>query len=218
MSILANNVGLNLKAIAYRGNVAHVNHRAVYLLDGDIVQFRYGARSHIIKNVVLALADLRRREPAAGRDRPRARDNGPHQDGQGALPLGHAAAARMAAFRHDDGGMDEDIQRGPPPRASAGRDSRHGSHRRHQPRGSARDRQALPTDSLFKPLPGQEERNVRYLTERHAALRARTIAELTGMTGKILENAALRESMTTAMREIARPYAAADIAAALVGI
>jgi processive 1,2-diacylglycerol beta-glucosyltransferase len=65
---------------------------------------------------------------------------------------------------------------------------------------------------LFKPLPGQEERNVRYLTERRAAVRARTPLELERCVRDLIENPARTERMAAAIREIARPNAAAEIA------
>src|SRR5260370_32549631 len=58
MPILANNVGLHLKAIAYGGNIAHVDHRSIYLLDGDVIQFLDCVRSYVVENVVLTLSDL----------------------------------------------------------------------------------------------------------------------------------------------------------------
>ncbi len=66
---------------------------------------------------------------------------------------------------------------------------------------------------LFKPLPGQEERNVRYLTEHRAAVRAKTPAELERSVRDLIENPAKTERMEAAIREIARPNAAAEIAA-----
>lgn len=65
---------------------------------------------------------------------------------------------------------------------------------------------------LFKPLPGQEERNVRYLTERRAAVRARTPAELERTVRDLIENPSRTERMAAAIRDIARPDAAAEIA------
>jgi len=66
---------------------------------------------------------------------------------------------------------------------------------------------------LFKPLPGQEERNVRYLTEKRAAVRAKTPAELERAVRELIENPARTGKMAAAVREIARPDAAAEIAA-----
>ena len=62
-----------------------------------------------------ALADLRRRQPAPRRHRSGLRDDDPDQDGPDAPRLGHAAATRLAAVRHDDGGLDEDFLVESPP-------------------------------------------------------------------------------------------------------
>jgi processive 1,2-diacylglycerol beta-glucosyltransferase len=66
---------------------------------------------------------------------------------------------------------------------------------------------------LFKPLPGQEERNVRYLTEQHAAVRARTSKDLGRVVRELLGDASRRERMSLAIQEIAKPRAADDVAA-----
>jgi processive 1,2-diacylglycerol beta-glucosyltransferase len=65
---------------------------------------------------------------------------------------------------------------------------------------------------LFKPLPGQEERNVRYLTEQHTALRARTADELERSVHDLLLVPDRRERMTAASRSVAKPEAARDAA------
>ncbi len=97
----------------------------------------------------LALADLRRREPAPRGDRARPGDDGADQDGPGALPVGDAPAARVAPGRDDDGGMDEDLQPGPaaglPERGGRGRNSPPGVQRargrgRHGRRSSSLSR------------------------------------------------------------------------------
>src|SRR5260370_31757150 len=58
MPILANDVGLHLKAIAYGGDIAHVDHRSIYLLDVDVVHFLDRVSIYVVEHVVLALSDL----------------------------------------------------------------------------------------------------------------------------------------------------------------
>ncbi|MDQ2663783.1 MAG: glycosyltransferase [Candidatus Eremiobacteraeota bacterium] len=65
---------------------------------------------------------------------------------------------------------------------------------------------------LFKPLPGQEERNTRYLVERHVALRAKTAQDLTKTMRDLLKSPERLERMRLAMREFARPDAAKHVA------
>jgi processive 1,2-diacylglycerol beta-glucosyltransferase len=65
---------------------------------------------------------------------------------------------------------------------------------------------------LFKPLPGQEERNTRYLVQRRAALRAKSTSDLTRTVQSLLESAEKRDAMRAAMAQLGRPDAAADIA------
>jgi processive 1,2-diacylglycerol beta-glucosyltransferase len=65
---------------------------------------------------------------------------------------------------------------------------------------------------LYKPLPGQEERNARVLTEWGAAARARTIAELPAILMDVLTDSARRERMIEAARRHGRPGAARDAA------
>lgn len=66
---------------------------------------------------------------------------------------------------------------------------------------------------LCKPLPGQEERNTRVLSEADAAIGARTIGELPGALQRVLTDATQREQMIAASRRLARPHAAAEAAA-----
>jgi processive 1,2-diacylglycerol beta-glucosyltransferase len=65
---------------------------------------------------------------------------------------------------------------------------------------------------LCKPLPGQEERNVKVLTEWGAALRARTMHELPQMLMSVLTDSARRRRMIQAARRNGRPNAARDAA------
>lgn len=66
---------------------------------------------------------------------------------------------------------------------------------------------------LFKPLPGQEERNTRYLVTRHAAVRARRYTDLAKTVERLLRSDRKLGEMRAVMKEIGRPNAAAHIAA-----
>lgn len=65
---------------------------------------------------------------------------------------------------------------------------------------------------LFKPLPGQEERNTRYLVDRDVAVRAKTAADLTRTLREVLQSPERRDRMRAAMRGLACPYASERIA------
>ncbi|HEX8807068.1 MAG TPA: glycosyltransferase [Candidatus Aquilonibacter sp.] len=65
---------------------------------------------------------------------------------------------------------------------------------------------------LLKPLPGQEERNVRVLTEWGVAVRARTAAELPLALTEILTDSVRRERMVRAAGQHGRPDAAREAA------
>lgn len=71
---------------------------------------------------------------------------------------------------------------------------------------------------LFKPLPGQEERNTRYLVQCRAALRAKNTADLASTVESLLLSPEKRESMRSAMGILAMPEASARIAAAIRAI
>ncbi len=66
---------------------------------------------------------------------------------------------------------------------------------------------------LCKPIPGQEERNVRVLTEWGAALRVRSLEELPRALTTVVTDSARRRRMVAAARRHGRPYAARDAAA-----
>jgi processive 1,2-diacylglycerol beta-glucosyltransferase len=66
---------------------------------------------------------------------------------------------------------------------------------------------------LYKPLPGQEERNVRVLTEWGVALRARSIRELPPLLSAVLTDSARRERMIAAAQRYGKPNAAREAAA-----
>lgn len=71
---------------------------------------------------------------------------------------------------------------------------------------------------LFKPLPGQEERNVRYLTEIGVAECPTTPKALRTIIRELLTDDARRMRMRAAIALAARPNAARDIARAIVGL
>jgi processive 1,2-diacylglycerol beta-glucosyltransferase len=68
---------------------------------------------------------------------------------------------------------------------------------------------------LFKPLPGQEERNTRYLVQRRAALRAKNARDLTRTVQSLLISQEKREEMRRAMQSLGKPNAAMEIAEAI---
>ena len=65
---------------------------------------------------------------------------------------------------------------------------------------------------LCKPLPGQEERNVRVLTDWKAAVKASTPAELPASLMSVLTDSGRRKRMIAAARRYGRPDAARDAA------
>ncbi len=65
---------------------------------------------------------------------------------------------------------------------------------------------------LTHPIPGPEERNIRYLVQRHAAVHARRIEEISQLTAQLLTRPAKREEMARTARELSRPGAAHAIA------
>ena len=66
---------------------------------------------------------------------------------------------------------------------------------------------------LSKPLPGQEERNARFLSDAGAAMRAQRIDDLPGALERVLGDTATRERMIAASARIRRPNAAGEAAA-----
>ncbi len=65
---------------------------------------------------------------------------------------------------------------------------------------------------LVKPLPGQEERNTRFLVSRHVAIRARGKRELTAAVEDMLTSPARRAAVLEQVDALRRPFAAADVA------
>ena len=64
---------------------------------------------------------------------------------------------------------------------------------------------------VFRPTPGQEERNSTALSVAGAAIRARTFEQVADGVSRILAHPALAESMRVACAQLARPRAAAEI-------
>ncbi|MGA8841312.1 MAG: glycosyltransferase [Candidatus Aquilonibacter sp.] len=69
---------------------------------------------------------------------------------------------------------------------------------------------------LLKPLPGQEERNVRVLTEWGVAIRARSMSDLPAALTAILTDSTRRERMVQAAGQHGRPDAARDAASLIL--
>jgi len=69
---------------------------------------------------------------------------------------------------------------------------------------------------LYKPLPGQEERNARVLADSGAALRVRAIGQLADAISVTLGDAERRRGLIAGGRRLARPRAAAEAAALVV--
>ncbi|HEY3674531.1 MAG TPA: glycosyltransferase [Candidatus Tumulicola sp.] len=65
---------------------------------------------------------------------------------------------------------------------------------------------------LYKPLPGQEERNARVVTEAGAGLRVRRLDDLATTMRRVLTDADLRASLQAGARTLARPNAAGEAA------
>jgi len=65
---------------------------------------------------------------------------------------------------------------------------------------------------MLRPLPGQEERNTRYLQANGAGLRVETTRELVHALDRLLSNPDLLAEMRERARELARPRAAEDVA------
>jgi processive 1,2-diacylglycerol beta-glucosyltransferase len=65
---------------------------------------------------------------------------------------------------------------------------------------------------LYKPLPGQEERNARVVSETGAGLRVRRLDDLADTLKRVLTDAGLRERLSAAAGLMARPNAAGEAA------
>jgi processive 1,2-diacylglycerol beta-glucosyltransferase len=71
---------------------------------------------------------------------------------------------------------------------------------------------------VFRPTPGQEEKNSLALSVAGAAIRARTFEQASSAVERILAHPALATSMREACRQLARPQAAFDIARHVLGM
>lgn len=71
---------------------------------------------------------------------------------------------------------------------------------------------------LVKPLPGQEERNTRYLVERKAAVRSRSQTHLTRIVEDLLVSPRGLAVMRASLRALARPDAARQVAALIARV
>jgi processive 1,2-diacylglycerol beta-glucosyltransferase len=69
---------------------------------------------------------------------------------------------------------------------------------------------------LVKPLPGQEERNTRYLVSRHAAVRAKGERQLAQMVGEILTSSERRSQLHDSIGALRHPDAARTVADRIV--
>jgi processive 1,2-diacylglycerol beta-glucosyltransferase len=65
---------------------------------------------------------------------------------------------------------------------------------------------------LYKPLPGQEERNARVISEAGAGIRVRKLDDLAETLRRVLTDAELRAELATGARTLARPNAAGEAA------
>ncbi|GAC1615631.1 MAG: glycosyltransferase [Candidatus Elarobacter sp.] len=71
---------------------------------------------------------------------------------------------------------------------------------------------------LLRPLPGQEERNARYLVSRGAALRARGAGELVRVVGAVLNDARTALRVRESAAALAHPDAAERVAARIAAL
>jgi processive 1,2-diacylglycerol beta-glucosyltransferase len=71
---------------------------------------------------------------------------------------------------------------------------------------------------VFRPTPGQEEKNSLALSVAGAAVRARTFEQVGSSIERILAYPALQASMREACSQLARPRAAFDVARHVLGL
>jgi len=69
---------------------------------------------------------------------------------------------------------------------------------------------------LYRPVPGQEYNNARYLENKGAAVICRSIGQLTNAIAERFENSRLREQMLQAVRSLRKPNASDTIALDIV--
>ena len=70
---------------------------------------------------------------------------------------------------------------------------------------------------IVHPIPGQEERNADHLLEAGVAIRANNLPVLAYKIDRLLADPARLAAMRANARRLARPHAARDIAATLLG-
>jgi len=66
---------------------------------------------------------------------------------------------------------------------------------------------------MLRPLPGQEERNTRYLSDAGAGVRVQTARDLVQALERLLSNPKELEAMRARAKDLAKPHAAKDVAA-----
>jgi processive 1,2-diacylglycerol beta-glucosyltransferase len=71
---------------------------------------------------------------------------------------------------------------------------------------------------MLRPLPGQEERNTRYLEERGVGIRVERSRELTRALERLLNSTTMLGNMQRNARSLAHPDAAASVAAMIEGL
>lgn len=71
---------------------------------------------------------------------------------------------------------------------------------------------------LVKPLPGQEERNTRFLVDRKAAVRSRSQVHLTRIVEDLLASPQSLATMRASLGALARPHAACEVAALIASV
>jgi len=71
---------------------------------------------------------------------------------------------------------------------------------------------------LVKPLPGQEERNTRYLVTKKAAIRAHGERHLTQAVAEVLDSEERRAQLRASMHALRRPEAAVAVGERIVDL
>jgi processive 1,2-diacylglycerol beta-glucosyltransferase len=71
---------------------------------------------------------------------------------------------------------------------------------------------------LIKPLPGQEERNTRYLVSKRAAIRARGESNVAQAVVEVLTSEPRQAQLRESMRVLRRPQAAQAVAERILGL
>lgn len=87
--------------------------------------------------------------------------------------------------------------------------------------GGLTSSEALATELpiiMLRPLPGQEERNTRYLEDRGVGIRVERSRELTTTLAKLLAEPAMIERMRRSTRALAHPEAAMTVAGVIEGL